>query len=285
METEESFYNLILNVLGMCNQSGGCGCLNENYKEIMKRAFIHKSYDPVNNNELFVTKGHIFVKYILSLFIEEEFPNITSSFQYTTIMDKFQESKNYTQIALNLKLHDHIKFNLDNCKFWTGNGHNFKETKEYLHMCSDVFIALCYALSEILHNNKVEACYEFISNCFLKLNIPVDYENTVSSITRLHELYEYLGIEINQRKKYFHTKVRDEYHDILYEKFTGNKIPKDSRTIGLGYMFDGNNIKLVSIVACKYKNEARKIVAKELLANYELLGIKLPQPKTWNDII
>lgn len=277
MEMEDSFENLILNVLGMCNQNSQA--LNENYIDIMKRAFIHKSYDPVNNNELFVTKGHIFVKYILSLFIDEEFPNITSSFQYTEIINKFLESKNYTQIALNLKFHDHIKYNLR-----TGNeqNNNFRET---LNIYRDVFIALCYALSEILENNKLEACYEFISNCFLKLNISIDYENAVSSITRLYELYEYLGIEINQRKKYFHTKIRDEYYDIMYEKFTGNKIPKESRIICFGYMFDDNKLKLVSIVASKYKNEARKAVAKELLANYEFLGIKLPQPKTWNTIV
>lgn len=253
----------------------------------IKRAFVDKSYDSVNNNSLFSLKGDFFVRYLLSMFIDENFPNIKSTHQYSSIMCKFQQSKNYIQIALNLKLDKYIKFNPYNNKKWTTSRQNcdFKETKEYKDICGDVFLALCHIISEILYKDGLEACYELVSACFFDLNISVDYEDIVSPITRLYEVYASIGVDLNKRSQFISVEMGSHRGDKLYERFTGNIIPKESRIIGFGYMLDGKIKKLVSVVASTTKAEAKHAVAEELLAIYAVLGLKLPTPETWVDVI
>jgi len=117
---------------------------------------------------------------------------------------------------------------------------------------------------------------------FLDLNISLDYENLVSPVTRLYELYCYIGGEKNQQSIYFNTKPRNEFYDSKYEQLTGNKIPKDSKIIGFGYVYDRKKTtKLISIVAGNLKNEVKEQVARKLLSYYESINIKLPLPDTW----
>jgi hypothetical protein len=239
---------------------------NENMNQI-KRAFVHKSYDSINNQLLFA-KGSIFIKYLLSLIINDKFPNIQSSFQYSSIMTKLQESKNFTQIALNLKLDKYIKINESNYK-WI--------ERDYDHICSEVFVSLMYMISEILNNNIY--CKKLMISCFSKLNIALDYQNLRSSIACLYELYNDIVVEVYQRPKYFHVRERNRTQDTKYENFTKNKISKEAKMIGFGY---DENMKLIIAVAGIYKHEIQEEVARELLRYYESIDIKLEIPDTWD---
>lgn len=277
---EDTFELLITNILRLSGLSESQIQKDDENMIKIKQAFVHKSYDLINN-ELLAVKGHNLIKYLIGLFINEKFPNISTPFQYSAMICKFQESKNYTQIALNLNLDTYIKYDPLNCKIWNRGKLNcdFTETKEYFEICGDVFVSLCYVLSKFINCNK------FIDYCFSNLNISVDYENLVSPITRLNNLYNHIGIEERQRTRYFNIKTRDEYYDSKYENFTGEKIPIDSRIIGFGYVYDKNSFKLISAIAGISKNQIKDQVARELLSYYESINIKLEIPDTWVKII
>lgn len=288
METDNLFYEVITSILKSCNLTDEVirrdFIKNVTNFDLIKRCFIDRSYDPIDNNELLAAKGNIFLDYILSRFIDNQFLHISSSFQYTCILNKLRMLENYKKLIFNLQLENFIKHNPINCKDYKRNCPHYdpNQTYECIHIYKQVFSALCYFIIFILKDEHKNNFYDFFYKCILDLNILFDYEHVVSPITRLYEIYGKLGILV-QKDKYIFFKERNQASERKYRKFTGKEVKNETKIIGFGYVLINNNRQLICVVASKSKKDAQEKVVKKLLAKYASLNIFIPKPDTWND--
>lgn len=292
METNEEFNKTIFNILKLHNLDeeviNNVFINKDDNMNILRKAFVDKTYDPIDNNQLLAAKGSVLVQYIASLYIDIELPNMTTAFQYNTTLSKLCETKNYARLTLDYGLEKFIKYNKLKCNWLTYvDNCSFEDTNFYQNMCSNVFQALIYCISEVLRGNyggsDRDCSYAFTLSSFQKLQISLDYENVVSPISRLHEIYQKIGIKEVERKRYIHVKVRNNVYDDKYRKLTGKNIDDGNKVIGFGYMLTGKQFTLISAVGDKFCDDAKEKVARELLKKYELLGIAIPKPTSWID--
>lgn len=177
--------------------------------ESMRRfeiAFTHKSFDSINNYEVYELWGDGVVNEFVPFYIRWRFPDIKNVNWFSKLKANLMGKRTLAQIASKHGFDKYIRYKSPGRAL--GIGHIDRNSKDYLSLLEDVVEAFMGCLVEVIemgsyikngkkikftHGTAIMVCRNILRSFFNSIAISTDYRDVFDSVTRLKQLYELKG--------------------------------------------------------------------------------------------
>lgn len=274
---------------------------NKESMQLLRQAFIHKSFDFVTNYELLEFEGDVIVNAVVVEYITDKYPNVVSVKWKTRLKHTLVSGKVLARMAIRngfenfLLVDDELKQRFDTfADKW--------DCEDYQAAYEDTVEALCGAIMRILKKYTANgvgyvSCYNLISSFLQEEKISLEYEDVFDAKSRLKEVFDAKqwnstpGCRLNDC---LFVMEKNEQAINRYRKEMRNYSPDDNiinstdRFIAFGYACtDGNpnSKKLLAVSTGNKKTNAEQKAAEKVIKRLNRIGISLPIPSAYEIVV
>jgi len=269
---------------------------NKESMQLLRQAFIHKSFDVVTNYELLEFEGDVIVNAAVVEYIRNTYPNIVSVKWNTRLKHILVSGKILSRMAIRNGFENYLLVD-EELKERFDTFEDKWDCEDYQAAYEDTVEALCGAIMRILNKHTVKgvgyvSCYNLISSFLQEEKISLEYEDVFDAKSRLKELFDanqwndVNGCRLNDC---LFAMEKNEQAINRYRKELRNSVDNDiinstDRFIAFGYAcVDGNtgSKKLLAVATANKKKNAEQKAADEVIKRLARLGISLHIPNAY----